>query len=41
LRDIELLKKAIYCEVGFTITTADEKVRKIFEPYAPPIEKKG
>jgi DNA repair photolyase len=40
LRDIGLLKKAIDCEVGFTITTADENVRKIFEPYAPPIEKR-
>jgi DNA repair photolyase len=40
LRDIELLKKAADCEVGFTITTADEKVRKIFEPNAPPIAKR-
>jgi DNA repair photolyase len=40
LRDIELLKKATDCEVGFTITTADEKKRKIFEPGAPPIAKR-
>ena len=40
LRDIELLKKAMDSEVGFTITTADEKVRKIFEPNAPPIAKR-
>jgi DNA repair photolyase len=40
LRDIELLKKAKDSEVGFTITTADEKVRKIFEPNAPPIAKR-
>jgi DNA repair photolyase len=40
LRDIELLKEAKDCEVGFTITTADEKVRKIFEPYAPLIAKR-
>lgn len=40
LRDLELLKRAADCEVGFTITTADEKVRKIFEPYAPPIDKR-
>jgi DNA repair photolyase len=40
LRDIELLKKATDCEVGFTITTADEKMRKIFEPGAPPIAKR-
>ncbi len=37
LRDIELLKNAADCEVGFTITTADEKVRKLFEPNAPSI----
>jgi DNA repair photolyase len=40
VRDIELLKKSADCEVGFTITTADEKVRKIFEPNAPPIAKR-
>jgi len=40
LRDIKLLKKAADCEVGFTITTANEKVRKIFEPNAPPIAKR-
>lgn len=40
LRDIELLKKAADCEVGFTITTADEKMRGIFEPGAPPIAKR-
>ena len=37
LRDIEILKRSADCEVGFTITTADEKVRKIFEPGAPPV----
>jgi DNA repair photolyase len=36
LRDIDILKRAKDCEVGFTITTADEKMRKIFEPGAPP-----
>lgn len=40
LRDIELLKKADDCEVGFTITTADEKMRSVFEPGAPPIAKR-
>lgn len=40
LRDIELLKKASDCEVGFTITTADEKIRRIFEPGSPPISKR-
>lgn len=32
LRDLELLKKFEEIEVGFTITTADEEIRKIFEP---------
>lgn len=36
LRDIDILKRAKDCEVGFTITTSDEKIAKIFEPGAPP-----
>jgi DNA repair photolyase len=40
LRDIGILKRSTDVEVGFTITTADEKVRKIFEPGAPPVEKR-
>jgi len=40
LRDIEILKRADNVEVGFTITTTDEKVRKIFEPVASPSGKK-
>jgi DNA repair photolyase len=36
LRDIKTLKRANALEVGFTITTADERIRKIFEPGAPP-----
>jgi DNA repair photolyase len=40
LRDMEVLKRSTEAEVGFTITTADEKVRKIFEPGAPPIAKR-
>jgi DNA repair photolyase len=40
VRDIEILKRAVDCEVGFTITTADEKIRRIFEPGAPPITKR-
>jgi DNA repair photolyase len=31
LRDVDILKK-LDCEVGMTITTFDEKARKIFEP---------
>lgn len=40
LRDIDLLKKFEKVEVGFTITTADTKIRQIFEPKAPPIEER-
>jgi DNA repair photolyase len=40
LRDIELFRRAADAEVGFTITTADERMRKIFEPGAPPIQKR-
>jgi len=40
LRDIETLKRANNIEVGFTITTADERIRKIFEPGAPPLRRR-
>ncbi|OPX97221.1 MAG: Radical SAM superfamily protein [Syntrophorhabdus sp. PtaB.Bin006] len=40
LRDIEILKRSTDVEVGFTITTADETVRRIFEAGAPPIDKR-
>lgn len=37
LRDIDIIKAARDFEVGFSITTADDNIRKIFEPCAPPI----
>lgn len=40
LRDIDLILKLEDVEVGLTITTDDEGMRRIFEPYAPPIEKR-
>ena len=40
LRDLDILKRAADAEVGFTITTADERVRTIFEPAAPPVAKR-
>jgi DNA repair photolyase len=40
LRDIDILKQGSDVEVGFTITTADERMRRIFEPAAPPIAKR-
>jgi len=35
---MEILKRATDAEVGFTITTADEKIRRLFEPGAPPVK---
>lgn len=40
LRDLDILKRAPDREVGFSITTADDKIRKIFEPAASPIDKR-
>ena len=40
LRDLELLKKFREIEVGFTIPTGDEKIRKIFEPKTSSIEER-
>jgi DNA repair photolyase len=40
LRDIGILKRSKDAEVGFTITTAEEKIRRIFEPMATPIKKR-
>lgn len=37
IRDIDLLKRFEDLEVGFTITTDDENIRKIFEPKSPSI----
>ena len=40
LRDIDLIRKFEEIEVGFTITTADENIRGIFEPSSPPIRER-
>ncbi|MDA8161568.1 MAG: radical SAM protein [Desulfobacteraceae bacterium] len=40
LRDLELIKRSKDAEVCFTITTTDERIRKIFEPGAPPSAKR-
>ena len=37
LRDIDIIKEAHNFQVGLTITTADDIIRKLFEAYAPPI----
>lgn len=38
LRDLDIIKKARDIEVGLSITTADDRIRKLFEPDAPPAE---
>ncbi|KAA0003678.1 MAG: radical SAM protein [Thermoplasmata archaeon] len=40
LRDIDLIKKFRNAAVGITITTLDEKERKLLEPNAPSIQKR-
>jgi DNA repair photolyase len=37
LRDMDIIKDAQDFEVGFSVTTADDRIRKLFEPGAPPI----
>ncbi len=37
LRDIDLYKKFRDIEIGFSVTTDDERIRRIFEPHSPPI----
>lgn len=38
LRDTDLLKQFKEIEVGITITTDEEEMRRVFEPHAPPIQ---
>ena len=38
LRDIDILKEARDFEIGFTVTTMDDGIRKLFESCAPPIK---
>jgi DNA repair photolyase len=40
LRDLDIFKKAEDLEVGLSITSANDKVRRIFEPKAPPIQER-
>jgi DNA repair photolyase len=37
LRDLDILRDARDVEVGLSVTTADDTIRKLFEPDAPPI----
>jgi len=38
LRDLDIFKKAKDIEVGLSVTTGDDAIRKLFEPQAPPIK---
>ncbi len=40
LRDLDVLKRGRHFEAGLSITTADDSIRRIFEPNAPPIEQR-
>jgi DNA repair photolyase len=40
LRDVEILGRIKNVEAGFSIPTADDHIRSLFEPHAPPIEKR-
>ena len=40
LRDLDILKGAKDWEVGLTITTADDEIRRLFEPNAPTINER-
>jgi DNA repair photolyase len=38
LRDLDIIRGARDIEVGLSITTADDTIRKLFEPRAPPVD---
>ncbi|OPX64456.1 radical SAM protein [Methanoregula sp. PtaB.Bin085] len=38
LRDLDLIRSAPDIEAGFSIPTADDRIRQIFEPHAPAVE---
>jgi DNA repair photolyase len=40
LRDIDLLKRSADIEVGLSVTTADDDIRRLFEPNALPIQER-
>lgn len=39
-RDVDLLRGFEHCEVGLTITTDNDKIRKLFEPCSSPISER-
>ncbi len=40
LRDIDILKQGKDFDVGLSVTTADDAIRKLFEPHAPVIKER-
>ena len=40
LRDVDLFKGQNQIDVGLSVTTGDESVRRLFEPSAPPIQER-
>jgi DNA repair photolyase len=40
IRDIDILKAATDVEVGLSVTTADDRIRRVFEPHAPSIDER-
>ncbi len=40
LRDIDIIRKAKNPEAGLSVTTADDDIRKLFEPHAPSIKER-
>ncbi|MDD5701890.1 MAG: radical SAM protein [Dehalococcoidales bacterium] len=38
LRDIDLIQTSVNGEVGLTVTTSDDDIRRLFEPHAPPVK---
>jgi len=40
LRDVKIFREANDIEVGLTVTTADERARRLFEPNAPPVKER-
>lgn len=37
LRDLDIISAARDFEVGFSVTTSDDSIRRVFEPCAPPV----
>ena len=40
VRDLDILQQFKECEVGFTITSLDKKIKDIFEPGSPPVARR-